>query len=121
VSGRAAGLLERAGAVVEPADFPWSYSRLFETVKHVFAQYYGPLVRQAVEAGVELSDYARAFSDSMVDLTDDWRVRIRARAETAELHRRLGELLGRYDYLLLPPWLRRPTRRATTSSTTARS
>jgi Asp-tRNA(Asn)/Glu-tRNA(Gln) amidotransferase A subunit family amidase len=98
----AAGLLEQAGAVVEQATFPWSYSRLFDTTKRVFAQYYGPMVRQAVAAGAELTDYARAFSDSMVGLTDDWRVRLQAREETAELHRRLGELFARYDVLLLP-------------------
>lgn len=98
----AAGLLEAAGAVIEPAEFPWSYGRLFDTAKRVYAQYYGPLVRQAVEAGVEVTDYARAFSDSMVALTDDWRVRLQAREQTAELHRRLGELFARFDFLLLP-------------------
>jgi Asp-tRNA(Asn)/Glu-tRNA(Gln) amidotransferase A subunit family amidase len=99
---RAAGLLEQAGAIVEKATFPWSYGRLFDTTKRVFAQYYGPMVRQAVEAGAELTDYARAFSDSMVGLTDDWRVRLQAREETAELHRRLGQLFASYDVLLLP-------------------
>jgi aspartyl-tRNA(Asn)/glutamyl-tRNA(Gln) amidotransferase subunit A len=98
----AAQLLEDAGATVERLRFPWSYGRLFDTTKRVFAQYYGPLVRQAVEAGAELTDYARAFSDSMRHLTDDWRVRVQAREETAELHRRLGELFTGCDFLLLP-------------------
>lgn len=98
----AAGLLAREGAVVERLTFPWSYGRLFETAKHVYAQYYGPMVRQAVEAGAVLTDYARAFSASMVALTDDWRVNIRAREETAELHRRLGALFAEHDFLLLP-------------------
>jgi Asp-tRNA(Asn)/Glu-tRNA(Gln) amidotransferase A subunit family amidase len=98
----AAALLEQAGAVVERRDFPWSYGRLFETTKRVFAQYYGPMVRRAVAAGAELNDYALAFSESMVDLTDDWQVRLQARMEVAELQRSLGELFGRYDFLLLP-------------------
>jgi aspartyl-tRNA(Asn)/glutamyl-tRNA(Gln) amidotransferase subunit A len=98
----AARLLEKEGAVVEPVAFPWSYARLFDTAKAVFAQYYGPMVRQAVEAGVEVTDYARAFSDSMVELTDDWRTRLTAREATAELHRALGALLARSDVLLLP-------------------
>jgi amidase len=97
-----ARLLEQAGAVVEQVRFPWSYGRLFDVAKRVFAQYYGPLVRQAAEAGAELTDYARAFSASMVNLTDDWRIRLQAREETAELHRRLGELFVRSDFLLLP-------------------
>ncbi|TFV59831.1 amidase [Geodermatophilus sp. DF01-2] len=97
-----ARLLEQAGAVVEQVQFPWSYGRLFDVAKRVFAQYYGPLVRQAVEAGSELTDYALAFSESMVDLTDDWRVRLHAREEAAALHRRLGELFARSDFLLLP-------------------
>lgn len=97
-----AGLMEEEGAVVERLDFPWSYGRLLDTAKHVYAQYYGPMVRQAVEAGAVLTDYAQAFSDSMVALTDDWRVNVRAREETAELHRRLGALFADHDVLLLP-------------------
>jgi Asp-tRNA(Asn)/Glu-tRNA(Gln) amidotransferase A subunit family amidase len=98
----AATLLEQAGAVVERHPFPWSYERLLETTKRVFAQYYGPMVRRAVEAGAELTDYARAFSDSMVELTDDWRVRLQARAEVSELHRELGGLFAAHDFLVLP-------------------
>jgi Asp-tRNA(Asn)/Glu-tRNA(Gln) amidotransferase A subunit family amidase len=98
----AAGLLEGEGAIVERLDFPWSYGRLLETARHVYAQYYGPMVRQAIEAGAVLTDYARAFSDSMVALTDDWRTNVRAREETAQLHRRLGVLFADHDVLLLP-------------------
>lgn len=99
---RAGRLLEGAGATVEPATFPWSYERLFDAARQVFAQYYAPMTRRAVDLGAELTDYARAFSDTMVGLTDDYRVRLSAREEAAELHREIGRLLQRYDVLLLP-------------------
>jgi Asp-tRNA(Asn)/Glu-tRNA(Gln) amidotransferase A subunit family amidase len=98
----AARHLESAGAEVEPVPFPWSYGRLFTAAKMVFAQYYGPMVRRARDDGGELTDYARAFSASMDDLTGDYRVNLLARAETAELQRAFGELFSRFDYLLLP-------------------
>lgn len=98
----AARQLEQAGAIVERVEFPWSYSRLFDVTKMVFAQFYGPMVRRALDAGGELNDYARAFSASMVDLTDDYRVNLRAREETAELHRALGRILVDHEYLMLP-------------------
>jgi Asp-tRNA(Asn)/Glu-tRNA(Gln) amidotransferase A subunit family amidase len=95
-------LLEGAGATVEAARFPWSYERLIEATRMVFSQYYGPNVRRAGTLGAELTDYARAFADSMVHLTDDYTIKLRAAEEVAELQRAFGELLGRYDYLLLP-------------------
>lgn len=99
---RTARLLERAGATVEQATFPWSYERLFDTAKLVFAQYYAPMTRRAADLGAELTDYARAFSASMTELTDDYTVRLAAREGSAALHRELGLLLERYDVLLLP-------------------
>lgn len=98
----AARELEQAGAVVERVAFPWPYSRLLDATKMVFAQFYAPLVRGALDAGGELTDYARAFSADMIELTDDYRVNLRAREETAELHRALGRILADHEYLLLP-------------------
>lgn len=95
-------LIQDAGAVVEPAAFPWSYERLIGAVRMVFAQYYGPMVRRAVDLGAEVTDYARAFADSMVALTGDYTVNLRAREEVAELQHAFGELFSRFDYLLLP-------------------
>lgn len=99
---RAGRLLETAGATVEQAAFPWSYERLFAAARMIFAQYYAPMARRAVDLGTELNDYTRAFSDSMVELTDDYTVRLAAREENAELHRALGQLMKRFDVLLLP-------------------
>jgi amidase/aspartyl-tRNA(Asn)/glutamyl-tRNA(Gln) amidotransferase subunit A len=98
----AARHLESAGALVEPIPFPWSYGRLFTAAKMVFAQYYGPMVRWALDDGGDLTDYARAFSASMDGLTGDYRINLQARAETAELQRAFAEMFARFDYLLLP-------------------
>jgi Asp-tRNA(Asn)/Glu-tRNA(Gln) amidotransferase A subunit family amidase len=99
---RAARRAEAEGASVEPVPFPWSYGRLFDTVKFVYAQSYGPQVRQVIDDGGAVTDYAQAFSASLAHLTGDYRVNLRAMAETAELHREFARLFARFDVLLLP-------------------
>ena len=98
----AAELVRGAGATVRTVEFPWSWERLFDTVKLSFGAVYMPLARRLRDVGAPLSDLTLGFIDDVEPMTRDYGYAVDARAEMARLHADLGALLASVDLILMP-------------------
>jgi aspartyl-tRNA(Asn)/glutamyl-tRNA(Gln) amidotransferase subunit A len=101
----AAMALERAGAIVEEIDIPWTLEALAAAARAHFGAIFGAQIsRLAEKFGGELCDYTIAWAEeAAVAASIPGGVLAGLEAE-AELYRPLGKLLGRYRAIVCPTW-----------------
>lgn len=97
-----ADVLDRAGAHVERAVFPWEWVRLFDAVKQAFAGTYMPLARMTRDSGGAITDLTQGFIADVAPAAADGLHTVRAQQAMAELHADIGVLFRRADLLMLP-------------------
>lgn len=101
----AAAALERAGAVVEEVEVPWSLDRLMSAARRHFAAIFGAYIGEVCDAAPDLvNDYSIAWADDVRSLLDEPGAVLHGLESEGELWAPLGALFERYDALLCPTW-----------------
>ena len=99
-----AAALERAGAIVEEVDIPWTLAEFAATARVHYAAVFGSQIAKAVKAhGDVLCDYTLAWAEEAASASKPGRFLAGLEAEAA-LYEPLGKLLRQHRAIVCPTW-----------------
>ena len=101
----AAAALERAGAMVDEIELPWTLERIMSAARRHFASIFGAYIAEACDAEPDLvNDYSIAWADDVRSLMDEPGAVLHGLEMEGELWAPLGRLFEEYDALVCPTW-----------------
>jgi aspartyl-tRNA(Asn)/glutamyl-tRNA(Gln) amidotransferase subunit A len=101
----AAAALERAGAVVDEVELPWTLARIMSAARRHYASIFGAYIAEICDAEPDLvNDYSIAWADDVRSLIDEPGAVLHGLETEGELWAPLGALFETYDALVCPTW-----------------